>query len=93
MRSPEHSYPNWWYCPSLTEADTALILAVRPFNTREYLWTPPVVTNIAQLKRVVTRTGQTVTDIHFDDARCEFITLRVAAELVTQFADGEMKSE
>ena len=57
MRSPKHSYPirsNW---PPLTEADTAIIHAVISFNTRKYLSSVPLVTNIAQLKRVVTRTG------------------------------------
>ena len=77
----------------LTEADTAFILAVSPFNTREYLSTAPVVTNIAHLKRIATRTGQSVTDIYFNDARCEFITPSVATELVKQFAAGEMTTQ
>ena len=77
----------------LTEADTALILAVSPFNTREYLSTAPVVTNITHLKRAATRTGQNVTDIYFNDARCGFITPSVAARLVEQFAGHEMTSE
>ena len=77
----------------LTEADTALILAVSPFNTREYLSTAPVVTNITHMKRAATRTGQNVTDIYFNDARCDFITPIVAARLVEHFAGHEMTSE
>ena len=75
----------------LTEADTALILAVSPFNTRKS--TAPVVTNITHLKRVATRTGQSVTDIYFDDARCEFITPNVATQLVKQFPECETTGE
>ena len=41
----------------LTEADTAPILAVSPFNTREYLSTASVVTSITQLKRATIQTG------------------------------------
>ena len=55
---------------TLTGADTAVIRAVSPFNTREYLSTAPVVTSITHLKRVAAGTGQSVTDIYFNDARC-----------------------
>ena len=51
----------------LTEADTALILAVSIYYTREYLSTAPLVTNITHPKRAATRTGQNVTDIYFND--------------------------
>ena len=89
---PEAFLSNLVELALLTEADTALILAVSLFNTRD-LSTALVVTNITHLKLAATRTGQSVKDIYFNNARWEFITPSVAARLVKQFADHEMTSE
>lgn len=76
----------------LTEADTARILAVSPFNIHRYLRNAPIVNSLDVMKQAAAGVGKQVTDIYFNAARTRYISVRVAQYLADCF-DAEYLTE